>query len=66
MHPPLTNRTNPSELFTRERRRQRMKEFVQKFEQQAWTNLPEVHRLLPVEVPGCHAGSPGLAAQAVK
>ena len=48
MQNPATDPASGATLFSRERRRQRMLQFLEKFERRSWPCEPELPYLLPV------------------
>jgi hypothetical protein len=50
MQTPLSHHPFSSELFTRERRRTRLRQFLESFDQQQWTGATPVPDFLSVKV----------------
>ncbi|MBI5693503.1 MAG: hypothetical protein HZC55_25795 [Verrucomicrobia bacterium] len=50
MQAPITQLPATHELFTRERRRNRMRQFLEVFERTAFRSLPQMPEMLPVKV----------------
>ncbi len=48
MQTPFPHHTDPSTLFSLERRRQRMREFLEAFDRHSWRITPELPVVLPV------------------
>jgi hypothetical protein len=48
MQTPATNQLSAAALFSRERRRQRMLQFLEMFERRSWRCDPELPYLLPL------------------
>ncbi|MEN9632437.1 MAG: hypothetical protein RL077_841 [Verrucomicrobiota bacterium] len=51
MHHALTEHPSSIELFTRERRKQRMLQFLERFDRRSWSKNPDVPFLLPFSAP---------------
>ncbi len=47
MQTPFPDSTKPATFFSRERRRQRMRKFVEAFERRSWRCSPEIPFLFP-------------------
>lgn len=48
MHNPVNDHFSAATLFSRERRRQRMLQFLERFERRSWRCDPELPYLLPL------------------
>jgi hypothetical protein len=54
MQTPFPHHTDPSTLFSLERRRQRMREFLEAFDRHSWRITPELPVVLPVNASARH------------
>jgi hypothetical protein len=55
MQTPFSQHPYAPELFTRERRRTRVRQFLDSFEKGTWTGIVHVPKLLPIKVSAPHS-----------
>ena len=55
MQTPIPQHPYSPELFTRERRRTRVRQFLASFEKDAWTSIGQMSKLAPITMAGAPA-----------